>query len=149
MPETVNCLKWPYPKTSFAPPVNEGDTSSLADDTNAQTGRKIQYYEFFGDKYAVPTWTDMLWKVVNTLFELDPTILYDVAKSDNVWFVTETDNPDFRWLADGLYFCNSRSDTRTKINILKNLFKLYGIDEDELNFVLKPIEDADDDAEAN
>lgn len=140
---------WPYPKTSFAPPVNEGDTSSLADDTNAQTGRKIQYYEFFGDKYAVPTWADMLWKVVNTLFELDPTILYDVAKSDNVWFVTETDNPDFRWLADGLYFCYSKSNTYNKIAILKNLFKLYGIDEDELTFILKPIEDADDGAEAN
>lgn len=132
---------WPYPETSFVPPVNEGDTSSLSDDTNAQTGRQIQYYEFFGDKIAVQSWADLLWKVVNTLFELDPTILYDVAKSDNVWFMTETDDPDYHKLADGLYFCNSKSNTYNKIAILKNLFKLYGLDEDELTFVLKPIDD--------
>lgn len=132
---------WPYPETSFVPPVNEGDTSSLSDDTNAQTGRQIQYYEFFGDKIAVQSWADLLWKVVNTLFELDPTILYDVAKSDNVWFMTETDDPDYHKLADGLFFCNSKSNTYNKIAILKNLFKLYGLDEDELTFVLKPIDD--------
>lgn len=140
---------WPYPKTSFAPPVNEGDTSSLADDTNAQTGRQIQYYEFFGDKIPVQSWADLLWKVVNTLFELEPTILYDVAKSDNVWFLTETDDPDFHKLADGLYFCNSKSNTYNKIAILKNLFKLYKIDEDELTFILKPIEGTDDGAMSN
>lgn len=44
---------WPYRATSFVPPVNEGDTSSLADDTNAQTGRQIQYYELFGDRQTV------------------------------------------------------------------------------------------------
>ena len=140
---------WPYPATSFVPPVNEGDTSSLADDTNAQTGRQIQYYEFFGDKIAVQSWAELLWKVVNTLFELDPTILYDVAKSDNVWFMTETDDPDYHKLADGLYFCNSKSNTYNKIAILKNLFKLYGIDEDDLTFLLKPIEDSDDSSAAS
>ncbi len=140
---------WPYPKTSFAPPVNEGDTSSLADDTNAQTGRQIQYYEFFGDKIPVQSWADLLWKVVNTLFELEPAILYDVAKSDNVWFVTETDDPDFHKLADDLYFCNSKSNTYNKIAILKNLFKLYKIDEDELTFILKPIEGTNDVAMSN
>ncbi len=140
---------WPYPATSFVPPVNEGDTSSLADDTNAQTGRQIQYYELFGDRQTVQSWADLIWKVVNTLFEREPKILYDVAKSDNVWFMTETDDPDFHKIADGLYFCNSRSNTYNKIAILKNLFRPYGLDEDELTFGLKPIDDTDDGSAAS
>lgn len=140
---------WPYPATSFVPPVNEGDTSSLADDTNAQTGRQIQYYELFGDRQTVQSWADLIWKVVNTLFEREPKILYDVAKSDNVWFMTDTDDPDFHKIADGLYFCNSRSNTYNKIAILKNLFRLYGLDEDELTFGLKPIDDTDDGSAAS
>ncbi len=48
-------------------------------------------------------------------------------------------------LTDG--FCLNL--TYNKIAILKNLFKLYGIDEDDLTFLLKPIEDSDDSSAAS
>ena len=70
---------------------------------------------------------------------MNPAILYQEAvESKNVWFATTAVSKNYRKLADGLYYCPTSSSTWNKMSILKNLFKLYGIDEDDLSFGLMP-----------
>ena len=82
----------------------------------------------------------MMWAVINKLFAINPVILYEEAKSNkNVWFTTTEASKHYKKIAEGLYYCPSRSSTWNKMAILKNLFRLYQIDEDDLQFGLKPV----------
>ena len=82
----------------------------------------------------------MMWAVINKLFAINPVILYEEAKSNkNVWFATTEASKHYKKIAEGLYYCPSRSSTWNKMAILKNLFRLYQIDEDDLQFGLKPV----------
>ena len=74
----------------------------------------------------------------NKLFAIKPVILYEEAKSNkNVWFTTTEASKHYKKIAEGLYYCPSRSSTWNKMAILKNLFRLYQIDEDDLQFGVK------------
>ena len=77
--------------------------------------------------------------VAEILFSLNPSILYQEASSPkNVWFSTSAVDKHYKKLSESLYFCPTKSSTWNKMAILKNLFKLYQIDEDELTFGLVP-----------
>ena len=58
-----------------------------------------------------------------------------------VMITTTAASKSYRQLADGLFFCPGNNSTWNKMAILKNLFRLYGIDEDELSFGLQPKKD--------
>ena len=133
---------WEYPITTFTPKVKEDDIVYLSDD--AATYRDIQYYVFRGEKSEVPTWSEMMWEVVNKLYEINPAILYQQATGGNVWFGTIQHSKNYRKLAEGLYYCPTSSSTENKMSILRNLFRLYGIDEDDLLFGLLPKKGGDD-----
>ncbi len=131
---------WSYPETDFEPEVQDDDIVSLSEDNGIATGRKIQYYIFQEEKEDVDEWSEMMWAVINKLFAINPVILYEEAKSNkNVWFSTTETNKHYKKITEGLYYCPSRSSTWNKMAILKNLFRLYQIDEDDLQFGLKPI----------
>ena len=83
----------------------------------------------------------MQWEMALKLFEINPAILYQEAAGKNVWFDTTAVSKGYKRIADGLYFCPSSSSTWNKMAILKNLFKLYEIDEDDLYFGLQPRKD--------
>ena len=130
---------WSYPPTDFEPEVQDDDVVSLSEDNGISTGRKIQYYIFQDEKEEVVDWADMMWAVINKLFAINPVILYEEAKGDrNVWFSTKEANKHYKKIAESLYYCPSRSSTWNKMAILKNLFRLYQIDENDLQFGLKP-----------
>lgn len=129
---------WPYPKTEFKPVVMENDITSLSDDPDTNRGRIILAYEFQGNKVPVWSWSEMLLKVVESLFEIDTDILYKEAESsDDVW-ITDKENKDNKKVAEGVYL-SCRYNTYNKISFLKKLFAKYGIDEDELTFELRPV----------
>ena len=87
-----------------------------------------------GTRYNANDWVDMLWGVAELLFALNPAILYQEAASlRNVWFNSTAPDKHYKKLSESLYFCPTK-----KMAILKNLFKLYQIDEDELTFGLVP-----------
>lgn len=131
---------WSYPETNFQPEVIDDDIVNLSEDNGISTGRKIQYYIFQDEREDVAEWSGMMWAVINKLFTINPVILYEEAKSDkNVWFATSARTKRHKKIAEGLYYCPSKSSTWNKMAILKNLFRLYQIDEDELQFGLKPI----------
>ncbi len=132
---------WSYPTTNFEPVRKEDDVISLSEDNRAATGRKITYFIFQGTKSNVSDWAEMMWKMASFLYIIDPSLLYKEARSrNNVWFKT-TPETNYRELAPGLYFCPSHSSTWNKMAILKNLFKVYQIDENELEFGVVPRED--------
>ena len=131
---------WSYPQTEYEPEVIDDDIINLSEDNGIATGRKLQYYIFQDEKEDVDEWSEMMWAVINKLFAINPVILYEVAKSNkNVWFTTTEASKHYKKIADGLYYCPSKSSTWNKMAILKNLFRLYQIDEDDLQFGLKPI----------
>ena len=131
---------WYYPETNFEPEIQDDDIVSLSEDNGIATGRKLQYYIFQDEREDVVEWSEMMWSIINKLYAINPVILYEEAKGDkNVWFTTTTVSKHHKKIADGLYFCPSKSSTWNKMAILKNLFRLYQIDEDDLQFGLKPI----------
>ena len=132
---------WSYPSTNFEPVKKEDDVVSLSEDNGVATGRKITSFLFKDTIYAVSDWAKMMWEMAKLLCEINPSLLYKEARSKkNVWFQT-TPAKHYQELAAGLYFCPSHSSTWNKMAILKNLFKLYQIDEDELAFGLAPIKE--------
>ena len=132
---------WTYPSTNFEPVKKEDDVVSLSEDNGVATGRKITSFLFKDTIYAVSDWAKMMWEMVQLLYAINPSLLYKEARSKkNVWFQT-TPAKHYQELATGLYFCPSHSSTWNKMAILKNLFKLYQIDEDELAFGLAPIKE--------
>ena len=132
---------WTYPSTNFEPVKKEDDVVSLSEDNGVATGRKITSFLFKDTIYAVSDWAKMMWEMVQLLYAINPSLLYKAARSKkNVWFQT-TPAKHYQELAAGLYFCPSHSSTWNKMAILKNLFKIYQIDEDELAFGLAPIKE--------
>lgn len=134
---------WIYPVSSFVPEKKEDEIISLSEDNGTATGRKITYFVFQDTKYEVDDWADMMWEVAKLLFEINPSILYQEANSSkNVWFQTSATYKGLQELSKGLYFCPSHNSTWNKMGILKNLFKLYQIDEDELSFCIAPLKES-------
>ena len=132
---------WTYPSTNFEPVKKEDDVVSLSEDNGVATGRKLTSFLFKDTIYAVSDWAKMMWEMAKLLCEINPSLLYKEARSKkNVWFQT-TPAKHYQELATGLYFCPSHSSTWNKMAILKNLFKIYQIDEDELAFGLAPIKE--------
>lgn len=132
---------WTYPSTNFEPVKKEDDVVSLSEDNGVATGRKITSFLFKDTIYAVSDWAKMMWEMVQLLYAINPSLLYKEARSKkNVWFQT-TPAKHYQELAAGLYFCPSHSSTWNKMAILKNLFKIYQIDEDELAFGLAPVKE--------
>lgn len=130
---------WEYPITSFVPEQKEDDIVSLSEDNGVATNRDIQYFIFREERQDVSTWSDMMWEMANKFLAMNPAILYqEAAGNKNVWFATTAVSKNYRKLADGLYYCPTSSSTWNKMSILKNLFRLYGIDEDDLSFGLMP-----------
>lgn len=130
---------WSYPITSFIPEQKEDDIVSLSEDNGTCTGRKIQYFIFQGERQDILDWADMMWDIVSRLLISHPSVLYHEATNEkNVWFDTKPISKNYKKLAEGLYYCPSASSTWTKMSILKNLFRLCNIDEDDLMFGLHP-----------
>lgn len=135
---------WFYPSTNFEPVKKEDDVISLSEDNGVATGRKITSFLFQDTIYAVSDWAKMMWEMAQLLYAINPSLLYKEARSKkNVWFRT-TPEKNYQELATGLYFCPSHNSTWNKIAILKNLFKIYQIDEDELAFGLAPVKESDE-----
>ena len=136
---------WAYPTTDYIPPQKEEDMVSLSEDNGIAVGRKISAFVFQGTKYNVSDWADMMWEMAKMLFSINPSILYQEASNQkNVWFETYEASKNHKKISSSLYFCPSCNSTWNKMAILKNLFRLYQLDEDDLSFVLFPRKDEED-----
>lgn len=136
---------WPCPTTTFVPEQKEDEVLTLAEDNAVFTNRDIMYFVFQEEKHTVTNWTDMMWQVAEILYSINPAILYQEASNKkNVWFSTTQASNNYRKLAEKLYYCPGSSSTWNKMAILKNLFRLYQFDEDDLSFALQPLKSEDE-----
>ena len=95
---------WGYPTTTFEPEVQNDDIVSLSEDNGISTGRKIQYYIFQKEREPVDEWSEMMWNVINKLYIINPSLLYNEAKNNkNVWFSTTELNKHYKKLRKGCF----------------------------------------------
>lgn len=132
---------WPYPSTSYVPKKNLPETAALDSDAEF-TGRRIAAFNFMGVRYAATQWNDMLAKVLQLVFELEPAKIHSLVDGSGFpasAFKSE-DSHGHSKIAPGVY-ARTASSTVAKIDLLKSVFSVCGIDSDELIFEM-PIETA-------
>ncbi|MFL8906258.1 DUF262 domain-containing protein [Helcococcus kunzii] len=135
---------WPMVNTDYKPAENIDEKVSLADDYSL-TGKLINGYEYFGAYTSVKNWQEMYLGIIEIIVEDNPQILINqVNQKENdlqYYFDNHQSKENYKKIYDGI-FVNTNTSTNTKIIGLKQLFELYGIDENELVFVLKTSEDS-------
>ncbi len=132
---------WSYPETSYKPPVKQLETYSLADDMSMQ-GREIAKFTFMNVEQSVSSWTDMYERILLMLHQEDKSVLTNIAYSlteSNLtpWFKNNsTELRDSIEIEEGIY-AEKNCDTNTKLSILRKVFDLFDVSQDDLEFALK------------
>lgn len=134
---------WDLPKTSFQPAEKEYDSFSLDDEEVNFTGRDLVKYSFQNVEQPVQTWADMLEHVLKYLHQQDKSVLsaiaYNGGEASDLASLVSTKEETLRSaikIDEGLYFEKGTS-TASKVNTLRRLFALYGVDPMELVFFLR------------
>lgn len=125
---------WPYPVTEFEPAVVEDEFVPIDADYKFK-GRYIKSYTFNGVTTPVESWADALTRIVKTLYEIDSSILTQLAKSGSDVFYSTIEYDGFNKIADKLYVlvgCN----TERKIVQMQKLLDLYGFESDDISVAL-------------
>lgn len=133
---------WPMVITTYYPPVKPQDTVSLDDDISL-TGRNITRFRFRAMEQPVESWAEMYQQVLVVLYNIDSAILTNLALSNDenqllaIHFATSAEAfKSYRKINETLFVWTG-TDTQYKVNVLKKLFALYDIDENDLIFYLK------------
>ncbi len=132
---------WAYPKTDFVPARRELDSCSLGDENADLTGRWVQKYSFFGVEQPVSNWSEVFVQVLKQLHQRDKSVLYSLASVNDsdgvsVYFSYRPDSFRSPVQVDANLYVEKNTSTNTKLNILRRVFSLYGVDADELVFYL-------------
>ena len=131
---------WPEVDSDYMPPKKEMEYITLLDDTS-MTGRKIGKYSLLGDEQVVTSWVDAYIKIISVLHSQDPRILLELVTDvsehslERYFSDKEYDNLSNYKLEDGIYL-HTNTNTDTKLNVLRELFQIYDIQEEELVFYL-------------
>lgn len=128
---------WEYPETSFRPIEKEPEIVGMDEDFSFKN-RKILFYNFQGSGYKVNDWADMILDVGKRLFELDPTVLYRLAQSENEAWIAEESYVGYEDIGGGIFLKHSLGN-ENKIRNIKKLFAAYNLDDSELEFGLVPL----------
>ena len=125
---------WPMPSSSYEPSKALPELADLDSDAEF-TGRRIAAFSFMGVRYASNQWNDMITKVLQLVYELEPAKIH--------WLVDGKDYPSSNFcsaeatghskIADGVYV-RTASSTAEKIALLKSVFEICEIDANELSF---------------
>lgn len=125
---------WPYPETDFELEVALNESHSLDEEFDFK-GKHIVSFSFLDTPYTADTWSDMYQQIVKQLLELDATIIYRLAKSNNHsgldYHFTTKEAEGYVKIADKLFLFVA-SSTMSKINCLKRLFEVYQLEGTEL-----------------
>ena len=125
---------WPYPSSSYVPKRALPETATLDSDAEF-TGRRIAAFSFMGVRYVVTQWNDMLARVLQLVHELEPAKVHSLVGATGFpanAFRGE-DTPGHTMIAKGVY-ARTASSTAAKIDLLKSVFAICGIDPEELVF---------------
>ena len=131
---------WAAPDTKYAPAEKELDSCTLADE-EPLTGRLIAKFSFQNTEQPVVSWVEMYQKVLQILYAEDKTIITKLAVStdDNLalhFSLNPNEFTKYAEVGDGILVWTN-TDTQSKLSVLRRLFRLYGIDPDDLAFYLR------------
>lgn len=139
---------WTYPVSDYQPPEKQMDMVSLDEDV-ALTGRILSKYSFQGAEQPAASWVDMYQQVISSLHAENKAVLTKLAVSQDsdadltLHFSTSADTFSSCRQIDTNIFVWTGTDTQYKINVLRKLFALFGVEESELVFYLRDEESAD------
>ena len=132
---------WPMPKSGYVPQVTMPDRASLDSDVDFM-GRRISAFTFMGERHVVKQWNTMEQMVVRRVYEQNSAklhVLVDGMEYPANYFRADA-APEYSNVADGV-FVRTGFNNEAKMNLLRKLFAICGIDESELTFEM-PIEEA-------
>ena len=129
---------WPYPESTYQPESKEKDWVFLSEDLSL-TNSTITAFSFKNTEYPVSNWTKMFEEVVKLIYRSNPSWFYQQADSDEHGFYifkkAPTEGINFSKIDKDLYV-NVNTSTDQKQQLLRRLFDLLDIDQNELAFVL-------------
>lgn len=138
---------WEYPETTYIPKEKQYENCSLKECEDL-SGKKIISFSYKNFKMqSTNSWIDMFENVVRNLYDEDKTVLKKLAYNDKYFedkrrFCSNDPKKLIRFFEiDKDIFIEKNTSTNRKIKILKELFDLYDISQDDLIFNL----DNDDD----
>ena len=140
---------WPLPETNYSPQEKQLDFCTLADDVDL-SGRTILRYEYKNTVQPVTSWIAMLEQVVKMFYEMDQSILSQIAYANNdeydlgTYITSNPENLLKPLLIEDNIYIERNTSTNKKIDILQKLFKAYDENTQELVFYL-----SDEHAEKN
>lgn len=139
---------WTFPVSDYQPPEKQMDMVSLDEDV-VLTGRVLSKYSFQGAEQPVASWVDMYQQVISSLHAQKKSVLTKLAVSQDttidltVHFSISADAFSAYRQIDTNIFVWTGTDTQYKINVLRKLFALFGVEESELVFYLRDEENAE------
>ena len=132
---------WELPETEYEPYVKDYETCTLANAIDFSGVHAIRY-KYKDVEYSVGNWKEVIVGVIRLLYGENPAPILQLMNTTEPLlsnrFMTSSEkriavDP---WKIDSNIYFNTHSSTEDKISILKRLFKIYGISEDELVFYL-------------
>ncbi len=135
---------WPMPQSSYEPVEPLPEQASLDSDVDI-TGRRISAFSFLGERHAVKQWNTMVQMVMRRICELEPAKVHALVDGTEfpASFFRADDAPGYLEFADGM-FVRTGVSNYAKAILLRRVFEICGIDEDELTFEM-PLEDVRED----
>ena len=136
---------WEYPDTEYMPAKKQDDFITLDDDAEMK-GLDISKYSFRGVEQAVGSWVDMYQQVLLALHSENKAILRKIAYStaQEAPFTHFSSSPTgfstCRKIDDDVYVWTG-NNTEVKVNMLRQLFPLFGETESDLVFYIRKTDD--------
>lgn len=132
---------WKRPETGYEPHVKDYETCTLANAADFSGVHAIRY-KYKDVEYSVGNWKEVLVGVIRLLYGENPAPILQLMNTAEPLlsnrFMTSCEKKTWvdPWKIDSNIYFNTHSTTEKKIAILKRLFEIYGISEDELVFYL-------------
>lgn len=141
--KTTALRLWSFSKSQYSP-TKHCFTSYTLEEDYCFTGKTILKFQFQGIEQNVKNWTDFFEKILMILHETDKTILNRLAEDNNkkepsIYVCRSKGNlqkQGYRAISKNIYVFVNMS-TQHKIHMLKRLFQLYRIEQNELTLYLK------------
>ncbi len=130
---------WPFPVSTFTPKVIEDEFIPIDADYKFK-GRYIKSYTFNGATVPVESWADAYTRIVRTLYEMDTTILHQMAHNSTEPYYSVSPKDGYNRIAEGVNLCVA-CDTETKLRQLHRLLEMYKLEPDDISVALYPLRD--------
>lgn len=128
---------WEFPSTTYKPKEKQYETCTLEDEDLELTKRKPIRATFKNTPLQSKNLSKVFQSVIRCLYEEDKTIITKMAVSEECTLVINPQSTKQRLeIGDGIYI-SSVSNNRSKLQILRKLFKEYNEDPSDLVFYLR------------